>query len=127
MMMPVSTTILVNMINGPATFIQLSTWVMSFLSFRTAFAKVQRDNESPVFDRFRETVQNHVFPQIGQVTVSVGFASTVSGSPVEILGQADQALYYAKEHGRNQVRFYDDLLASGQLQPRVNHEDMELF
>ena len=27
---------------------------MSFLSFRTAFAKVQRDNESPVFDRFRE-------------------------------------------------------------------------
>ena len=27
---------------------------MSFLSFRTAFAKVKRDNESPVFDRFRE-------------------------------------------------------------------------
>ncbi len=26
---------------------------MSFLSFRTAFAKVQRDNESPVFDTFR--------------------------------------------------------------------------
>ncbi len=80
-----------------------------------------------VFDRFRETVQNHVFPQVGQVTVSVGFASTVSGSPVEILGQADQALYFAKENGRNQVRFYDDLLASGQLQSRVNHEDMELF
>ena len=80
-----------------------------------------------VFERFRETVQNHVFPQIGQVTVSVGFVSTVSGSPVEILGQADQALYYAKQNGRNQVRFYDDLLASGQLQPRVNHEDMELF
>ncbi|GHB73185.1 T9SS outer membrane translocon Sov/SprA [Persicitalea jodogahamensis] len=27
---------------------------MSFLSFRTAFAKMQRDNESPVFDRFRD-------------------------------------------------------------------------
>lgn len=27
---------------------------MSFLSFRTAFAKAQRDNSSPVFDRFRD-------------------------------------------------------------------------
>ena len=80
-----------------------------------------------VFERFRETVQSHVFPQVGQVTVSVGFASTVSGSPVEILGQADQALYFAKENGRNQVRFYDDLVASGDLQPRVDHEDLELF
>lgn len=80
-----------------------------------------------VFDRFRETVQNHPFPQVGQVTVSMGVVSTVAGSPVEILGKADQALYYAKENGRNQVRFYDDLLASGQLQERVTHEDMELF
>ena len=80
-----------------------------------------------VFERFRETVQNHVFPQVGQVTVSMGFVSTVSGSPVEILGQADQALYFAKENGRNQVRFYDDLVASGDLQARVNHEDLELF
>ena len=80
-----------------------------------------------VFERFRETVQKHVFPQVGQVTVSVGFASTVSGLPVEILGQADQALYFAKENGRNQVRFYDDLLASGQLHSRVSHDDVELF
>ena len=80
-----------------------------------------------VFDRFRETVQNHVFPQVGQVTVSVGFVSTVSGSPVEILGQADQALYFAKENGRNQVRFYDDLVASGDLHARISNEDIELF
>ena len=80
-----------------------------------------------VFNRFRETVQNHVFPQVGQVTVSVGFVSTLSGSPVEILGHADQALYFAKENGRNQVRFYDDLVASGDLQARVSNEDIELF
>jgi len=80
-----------------------------------------------VFHRFRENVQNHAFPQVGQVTVSIGFTSTASGSPVEILGKADQALYYAKAHGRNQVCFYDQLLASGALQSRVTHEDMELF
>src|SRR3989344_3522993 len=67
------------------------------------------------------------FPQVGQVTVSLGFVSTMQGSPVEILGQADQALYYAKEHGRNQVCFYDDLVASGQLAAKVANDDVELF
>ena len=53
--------------------------------------------------------------------------STAKGSPVEILGQADQALYHAKEHGRNQVCFYDDLVASGQLATKVANDDVELF
>ena len=61
------------------------------------------------------------------VTVSIGFVGTALGLPVEILGQADQALYYAKEHGRNQVCFYDDLIASGDLVTQVAHDDVELF
>ncbi len=80
-----------------------------------------------VFNRFRETVQEHVFPQVGHVTVSIGFVSTVRGSPVEILGQADQALYFAKENGRNRVCYYDDLLAAGHLQAKVANDDVELF
>ncbi|KRD18495.1 MULTISPECIES: GGDEF domain-containing protein [Acidovorax] len=80
-----------------------------------------------VFNRFRLAVQEYHFPQVGQVTVSLGFVSTNRGSPVEILGQADQALYYAKEHGRNQVCFYDDLVASGQLAAKVANDDVELF
>lgn len=80
-----------------------------------------------VFNRFRLAVQEYHFPQVGQVTVSLGFVSTTRGSPVEILGQADQALYYAKEHGRNQVCFYDDLVASGQLATKVANDDVELF
>lgn len=80
-----------------------------------------------VFNRFRLAVQEYPFPQVGQVTVSLGFVSTLKGSPVEILGQADQALYYAKEHGRNQVCFYDDLVASGQLASKVANDDVELF
>ena len=80
-----------------------------------------------VFNRFRLAVQEYHFPQVGQVTVSLGFVSTTRGSPVEILGQADQALYYAKEHGRNQVCFYDDLVASGHLATKVANDDVELF
>lgn len=72
-------------------------------------------------------VQEYHFPQVGQVTVSLGFVSTTRGSPVEILGQADQALYYAKEHGRNQVCFYDELVASGHLATKVANDDVELF
>jgi len=80
-----------------------------------------------VFNRFRLAVQEYNFPQVGQVTVSLGFVSTLRGSPVEILGQADQALYYAKEHGRNQVCFYDDLVAAGHLATKVANDDVELF
>ena len=80
-----------------------------------------------VFNRFRLAVQEYPFPQVGQVTVSLGFVSTSRGAPVEILGQADQALYYAKENGRNQVCFYDELIASGQLKTTVANDDVELF
>lgn len=80
-----------------------------------------------VFNRFRQTVQDHPFPQVGQVTVSLGFVSSAKGAPVEILGQADQALYYAKEHGRNQVCFYDDLVAGGHLAVKVTNDRVELF
>jgi len=80
-----------------------------------------------VFNRFRETVQKHVFPQVGSVTVSIGFVGTTQGSPVEILGHADQALYFAKENGRNRVCYYDDLVASGHLQAKVSNDDVELF
>ncbi|WP_027996242.1 GGDEF domain-containing protein [Simplicispira psychrophila] len=80
-----------------------------------------------VFNRFRQAVEEYSFPQVGRITVSVGFVSSASNTPVEILGQADQALYFAKENGRNQVRFYDELVASGDLQARISNEDIELF
>jgi diguanylate cyclase (GGDEF)-like protein len=80
-----------------------------------------------VFNRFRETVQAHHFPQVGSVTVSIGFAGTHNGSSVEILGQADQALYFAKENGRNRVCYYDELMEQGQLRAKFTSDDVELF
>lgn len=71
------------------------------------------DEARMIFDRFRTNVEQHTFPQVGTITVSVGFAAITQETPVVILGHADQALYHAKDSGRNRVCYYDDLLAQG--------------
>ena len=85
-------------------------------------------NASRIIDRFRTNVAAHRFPQVGAVTVSSGFASiSVGESPVTVLGRADQALYYAKSHGRNQTCHYDQLLGSGLLQQVESGNTAEFF
>ena len=85
-------------------------------------------NARKIIDRFRMNVEAHVFPQLGTVTVSVGFVSiSAYESPVIILGHADQALYYAKGHGRNQACHYDELLAGGLLTAVASNDTAEFF
>lgn len=68
------------------------------------------------FNRFRSSVEGNEFPQVGQVTCSVGFTAVLNGDvPTDVVGRADEALYYAKEHGRNQVCSYEQLLAMGAI------------
>lgn len=85
------------------------------------------DDARRIFERFRMNVEQYEFPQVGQVTVSVGFTSISNESPVMILGHADQALYYAKAKGRNCVRFYDELVNSGELRSEVSNDTAEFF
>ena len=86
------------------------------------------DSASASLERFRNTVANHAFPQVGKVTASIGFAPIQSMQlGAMVLGNADEALYYAKSHGRNQVRCYSTLVAAGDLAAKVLHSDAELF
>ena len=86
------------------------------------------DNAQKIIDRFRTNVEAHVFPQVGTVTVSVGFvAISPYESPVNILGRADQALYYAKSHGRNQACHYDQLVSGGLLAAAASNNTAEFF
>lgn len=79
-------------------------------------------------ERFRKTVQKYSFPQIEQVTVSMGYAAIRPHDfPATILDQADKALYYAKTHGRNCVCSYAQLVESGKLSEHVVKNDVELF
>ncbi|SDF19281.1 diguanylate cyclase (GGDEF) domain-containing protein [Massilia sp. PDC64] len=86
------------------------------------------DNAWKIIERFRTNVESHVFPQVGRVTVSVGFVSiSAYDSPVVTLGHADQALYYAKSSGRNRACHYDDLVAHGLLQTVASNDTAEFF
>jgi len=86
------------------------------------------DNAKKIIERFRMNVEQHEFPQVGRVTVSVGFVSiSAYEAPVIILGRADQALYYAKSHGRNMACHYDELVSGGQLQTVESNDTAEFF
>jgi diguanylate cyclase (GGDEF)-like protein len=62
-----------------------------------------------VADRIRERISFMVFPGIGHITASIG----VSNYPVNALGKedlirvADQALYIAKNNGRDRVAYFN--------------------
>ena len=82
------------------------------------------------FERFRFAIESFNFPQVGQVTISFGAVKVDSGDVVHaVLDKADKALYYAKQNGKNQVCFYDLLLAKGVIEaPKTTlNQDIELF
>lgn len=86
------------------------------------------EHAQKIIDRFRTNVETHDFPQVGRVTVSVGFVSiSAYESPVITLGRADQALYYAKSHGRNQACHYDQLVSGGLLHAVPVNDTAEFF
>lgn len=75
-----------------------------------------RDDAEKAFERFRQAVEGHEFPQVGQVTCSIGFTRIDSGlSPTDTLGRADEALYFSKENGRNRVSCHECLVEAGLL------------
>jgi diguanylate cyclase (GGDEF)-like protein len=88
---------------------------------------VTLDEAKSIFERLRHNVEAHNFPQVGKVTVSLGFSSVAGSTPVVILGHADQALYYAKQHGRNQVCHYEALVDRGDLQLEQSNDSVEFF
>lgn len=81
------------------------------------------------FERLRVAIESFNFPQIGRVTLSLGYTEIEScDAPATCVERADAALYYAKNHGRNSVCCYELLVASGKLKPKPPAgEDIELF
>lgn len=80
------------------------------------------------FERFRKTLEEYDFPQVGRVTASLGMVKIANQEhPTTVLEHADQALYYAKDHGRNQVCNYHNLIKSGEIKELHVDSDIEFF
>lgn len=88
-----------------------------------------KQSAEQVFERFRKTIEEFEFPQVGRVTISIGATQIMQQHAIasDIVGRADQALYYAKENGRNSLHFHENLVEQGILQENVEEGDIELF
>jgi len=73
--------------------------------------EVKSEQAYHVLERCRAAIESRRFPQVGQVTVSIGFTDlSKNDNPIDDLSKADKALYYIKNNGRNQVKSYEYLL-----------------
>lgn len=91
---------------------------------------VNERNAMMAFDRLRQNVDKHEFPQVGNVAISIGFVEVLSQpSATDVIGMADDALYHAKENGRNQTISYKRLLEQGKIvvTEHVNNSHVDLF
>lgn len=97
--------------------------------FVVVLRATSEDEVTTALERFRSTVENRDFPQVGRVTISIGYTAVHAHDSIpDIVGRADEALYFAKENGRNQVFSHELLLDTGKITPRAAPEsEMELF
>jgi len=79
--------------------------------FAMVLMDVTEEQAQLSLDRFREKIAAYNFPSVEQVTVSIGYTRfDKSLSMDELIGQADNALYYCKTTTRNAVHSYQDLV-----------------
>jgi len=87
-----------------------------------------QDDAMAALERFREAVRGYLFPQIEHITVSVGFTDVRSGdTPNAAVERADKAVYFAKNHGRDQVRCHAVLVRDGLMEDQAKDGGIDLF
>jgi diguanylate cyclase (GGDEF)-like protein len=91
---------------------------------------LNRDDAYNVFERLRKKILQHQFPQVESLAVSIGMVelNEQEGSS-DVIHSADKALYYAKDHGRNQTCIYEDLINAGKIisEQKIKPREIDLF
>lgn len=96
--------------------------------FVVVLAPADESDAFMIFERFRQRLAAFEFPQVGRATVSIGMTRIhARDHSATVVEHADQALYYAKENGRNQTFNYHQLLERGILKERRYETDVEIF
>lgn len=96
--------------------------------FVGVFGCVDDQDIKTVLNRFQQKLAGFTFPQVGKVSVSIGCARlNTEITPSHLVDRADMALYYAKNNGRNQIAYYEVLVAEGKIQEEVKSGEIELF
>ena len=73
------------------------------------------------FERIRMEINKHPYANVEGLSVSIGVSQiTNQVNPANVIEEADKALYYAKEHGRNQTRFYAKLIAENLIEEIID-------
>jgi two-component system cell cycle response regulator len=81
-----------------------------------------------LFERLRSSIGSFRFPQVEKVTVSIGVVEVRNQQvATNITGHADQALYYAKQNGRDRVCMYEKLVEQGCISTEYFEGSFELF
>ncbi|MFY8275072.1 GGDEF domain-containing protein [Pseudoalteromonas sp. SSDWG2] len=81
---------------------------------------------------FIEHIRTTTFPFITKLTLSIGVTKVSPYDyPINVLENADKALYFAKENGRDQMHFFEELMSEGRLgqqgMKEANQGDIDLF
>ncbi|WP_404343883.1 GGDEF domain-containing protein [Pseudoalteromonas mariniglutinosa] len=79
-------------------------------------------------NQFMALIRETHFPFVQNMTVSIGMARiSPYDFPITVLENADKALYYAKENGRDKLCFYEQLMADNLIEPNLKGPDIDLF
>jgi diguanylate cyclase (GGDEF)-like protein len=97
--------------------------------FVVLLADTPSETAYDVLERFRATVEAYAFPQVGRVTLSIGYTCVKEkDNGPAAFGRADEALYVAKRLGRNQVLRHEDLVSQGVIAAKsLVPAEVELF
>ncbi|NML15150.1 GGDEF domain-containing protein [Azohydromonas caseinilytica] len=96
--------------------------------FVLLLAAPQESDVDSVLERLRQQIERFEFPQVGQVTVSIGFSDVRPADiPAAAFDRADRALYHAKTSGRNRVVGPAVLAAQGVAELPMRTGEVDLF
>ena len=97
--------------------------------FVLVFEPCDFDSMKTKIDKFMELIRQTHFPFVKTMTVSIGM-SRISpyDFPITVLEQADKALYYAKENGRDKLCFFEQLIDDHLIDENNDESnDIDLF